>query len=41
VQQERSVGADHTGTAIAVRAGGVMGLTVATLLKEMRLDVRM
>lgn len=29
------------GTAVAVIGGGIMGLTVATLLKEMKLDVRM
>src|SRR5258705_9265545 len=29
------------GTAVAVLGGGVMGLMAATLLKEMKLDVRM
>jgi glycine/D-amino acid oxidase-like deaminating enzyme len=37
----RASGKASEGTAVAVLGGGVMGLTVATLLKEMRLDVRM
>lgn len=37
----RASGQASEGTPIAVLGGGVMGLTVATLLKEMRLDVRM
>jgi D-amino-acid oxidase len=37
----RDSGRAPAGTPVAVLGGGVMGLTVATLLKQMRLDVRM